>query len=258
MLSPLEPDAFLRRFVNAADAAGFSVVEYGMAGALPLLAAESAPASPKMSIYLSAGIHGDEPAGPLALLSLMSRKWFDPAIAWHVLPLLNPLGMANGTREAPSGLDLNRDYRAERSAETRAHTEWLRRRGRRYDAALSLHEDWESSGFYLYEMREPWEPDLGWSILQSVEPVTGIDRSPEIDGFPAMNGLLRPHAGSSLETVEQWPEQLYLRQHHTSLSFTFETPSSVPLQTRVMAHVIAVTTAVNLLLRPRMDDAFEI
>jgi hypothetical protein len=258
MSTRLEPEVFLRRFVNAADAAGFRVLEYGTAGGLPLLAAEMTPAVPRMSIYLSAGIHGDEPAGPLALFTLMARGWFDREIAWHVLPMLNPRGMAAGTRESPDGIDLNRDYRDSRAAETLAHKAWLRHAGRAYDAALSLHEDWEASGFYLYEMRDEEQASPGWSILQSVEAVMPIDRSPEIDGFPAVNGFLRPHAGSSLETVREWPEQLFLRGHHTALSYTFETPSALPLESRVLAQIIAVKTAVNLLLAPRVEDAFDI
>ncbi|MDR2982062.1 MAG: M14 family metallocarboxypeptidase [Puniceicoccales bacterium] len=253
-----EPEVLLRRFVSAADTAGFRVIEYGSVGGIPLLAAELSPVSPKMSVYLSAGIHGDEPAGTLALFTLMSQRWFDADIAWHVLPLLNPLGMKAGTREAPGGIDLNRDYRALRAPETRAHKAWISHANSRYDVALALHEDWESKGFYLYELLKPPCPDFGYSILQAVEPVIDIDCSPEIDGFPARNGLLRPHADDSLETVDEWPEQLYLRQNNTSASLTFETPSSFPIESRVMAHVVAVKTAINLLLAPRIENTFEI
>lgn len=259
MLPPLDPETFLHHFVSAADTAGFKVVEYGLAGTFPLLAAERRPTgTPCMSIYLSAGIHGNEPAGPLALLSLTAQGWFDPGIAWHVLPLLNPRGMAAGTRESPDGIDLNRDYREERAGETRAHRKWLARTAWRYDAALSLHEDWEASGFYLYEMHEPGMPRPGVAILQAVEPLTGLDHSTVIDGFPARNGLLRPHADVSLETVAQWPEQLHLRAHHTTLSLTFETPTALPLELRARAQTVAVKTAVNQLLMPRMENTYEI
>jgi hypothetical protein len=193
----------------------------------------------------------------------MAQKWFDADIAWHVLPLLNPTGMAAGTREAAAAagaaaLDLNRDYRAHAAAETRAHVNWLHHAARRYDIALFLHEDWEAQGFYLYEMREAGQPELGWSVLQSVEPVAGVDRSPEIDGLPAVNGLLRPHLGGSLETVEHWPEQLYLQRAHTPLSLTFETPSALPLPARIIAQITAIKTAVNLLLAPRVEGTFDI
>ena len=258
MSADLEPHDFLRRFVSAADGAGFRVVQYGQADEFPLLVAENSPAAPKLSIHLSAGIHGDEPAGSLALLTLLQQRWFDADIAWHIFPLLNPTGMDAGTRENCAGTDLNRDYRHTVAEETRAHQNWLAHTRRRYDAALALHEDWESRGFYLYEVREPTEPDLGYAILQAVEPFLPIDRSSEIDGFPARNGLLRPHADASLATVEQWPEQLFLRQNHTAFSLTFETPSAFPLPQRLLGHIVAIKTAVNLLLAPRIEDTFDI
>ncbi|MDR1817187.1 MAG: M14 family metallocarboxypeptidase [Puniceicoccales bacterium] len=284
-----DPAAFARRFVAAASNAGFGVVEYGTAGGFPLLAAEHTPPEPKLSLHISAGIHGDEPAGALALLALMSKRWFDLGLAWHILPLLNPTGTAANTRENAAGIDLNRDYRDARAPETRAHIEWLRRNGRRYDASLSLHEDWEAKGFYLYEMGTApvndggsggngggsavgstaggtgggvgtvsGAPLLGWSILQSVEPVCGIDNSPEIDGFPANNGLLQPHAQTSLEAVETWPEQLFLRARYAALSLTFETPSALPIDTRILAQIIAIKTTVNLLLAPKIIETFDI
>jgi hypothetical protein len=58
--------------------------------------------------------------------------------------------------------------------------------------------------------------------------------------------------------VERWPEQLYLQHHHTALSLNFETPFAMPLATRVMAQIVAIKTAVNLLLVFRVEDAFEI
>ncbi|MDR3228836.1 MAG: M14 family metallocarboxypeptidase [Puniceicoccales bacterium] len=256
--SEIEPETFLRRFVGAAVASGFNVIEYGTAGTYPLLAAELAPPNPKLRLYLSAGIHGDEPAGALALLTLMRQKWFDTALAWHILPMLNPRGIAVRTRETPEGLDLNRDYRDARSLETRAHKAWLSHSAWRYDAALSLHEDWEASGFYLYEMREYSEPDLGRRILQAVEPFASIERASEIDGFPAKNGLLTPHASSSFESVTDWPEQLLLRRDHTLLSYTFETSSRSPIAERVLAQIVAIKTAINLLLTPKIADYYEI
>lgn len=258
MSADLESHSFLRRFVSAADASGFRVVQYGQTGEFPLLVAENSPSHPRLTIHLSAGIHGDEPAGSLALLTLMQQGWFDANIAWHIFPLLNPAGMDIGTRENRAGIDLNRDYRHAAAEETRAHQNWLSHTRRSYDAALALHEDWESRGFYLYEVREPAEPDLGYAILQAVEPFLLIDRSAEIDGFPARDGLLRPHADASLATVEQWPEQLFLRQNHTALSLTFETPSAFPLQQRILGHIVAVKTAVNRLLTPRIEDTFDI
>ncbi len=259
----LEPDDFLRRFVLAADAAGFRVEQYGEVEKFPLLAAENFSAfrqkPPKLEIYVSAGIHGDEPAGPLALLKLLQSRWFSDEIAWHLLPMLNPRGFAGGTREAPGGIDLNRDYRADRAPETRAHKAWLARALPRCAGALALHEDYEATGFYLYEVRDSVLPEFGNAILRAVEPAMTIEPSAEIDGFPATRGLICPHAGDASDAaVVDWPEQLFLRRAHTDRSLTFETPSASPIAQRVAAQILAIKETVALLLEPVVEDYYEI
>jgi murein tripeptide amidase MpaA len=72
---------------------------------------------------------------------LLERGFFDARAVWFLCPLLNPVGLAHGTRENAGGLDLNRDYLHPASTEVRAHTAWLQRQPR-FDLALILHEDW--------------------------------------------------------------------------------------------------------------------
>ena len=92
------------------------------------LALHRKPARPlalPFRVYLSTGIHGDEPAGPLAALHLLrDNQW--PAHAEIVLlPCLNPAGFAANQRENAQGIDLNRDYLNSQTAEIRAHIAWL-------------------------------------------------------------------------------------------------------------------------------------
>src|SRR4051812_20989512 len=47
---------------------------------------------PRMRIYISTGIHGDEPAGPLAILQLLQEnQWLEHVDIW-LCPCLNPTG----------------------------------------------------------------------------------------------------------------------------------------------------------------------
>lgn len=62
--------------------------------------------------YLSAGIHGDEPAGLVALRDLIRDNAWPDDLNLGICPCLNPQGCELGTRENAAGLDLNRDYRA--------------------------------------------------------------------------------------------------------------------------------------------------
>src|SRR5208282_30026 len=60
-------------------------------------------------LYLSTGIHGDEPAGPLAVRQLLQEdSWPARADLW-LCPCLNPTGFLANRRENAEGIDLNRD-----------------------------------------------------------------------------------------------------------------------------------------------------
>src|SRR4051812_11923904 len=67
--------------------------------------------APGPAVYVSAGIHGDEPAGPEALITWAEA---DPArLRRHALlifPCLNPWGLVNNIRRDEDGLDLNRCF----------------------------------------------------------------------------------------------------------------------------------------------------
>ena len=245
--SPAEPAILARRFEAAGAAAGFRVGRFGEIEGCPLLALTKRAPGPRPRVYLSAGIHGDEPAPPLALLSLIEQGAFDGRATWFVCPLLNPAGLARGTRENADGLDLNRGYREAQALEIQAHVDWLRRQPN-FDLTLCLHEDWESKGFYLYELDTAGRTSCAEGILGAVGAVCPVDPSETIDGRPARAGVIRP-AGDPL-LRERWPESIYLRTHHHSgLHYTLESPSSFPLEQRIRALGTAVTAALSLALR---------
>jgi Succinylglutamate desuccinylase / Aspartoacylase family len=235
-----ETAILVERLARSGQAAGFEVEVFGRVEGIPLLALTKSGAEGAPHLYLSAGIHGDEPAPPRALLQLLDEGFFAADCHWHVCPLLNPAGMDRGTRENPGGLDLNRDYREPRSSEIRAHVGWLRRQPA-FDLTLCLHEDWEATGFYLYELNPDRRPSLAGPIVAAVRGVCPIDPAAIIDGRPASGGVIRPDADPAKR--ELWPEAIYLRVHHTRLGYTLETPSALPLERRVSAQVVAVSAA---------------
>lgn len=193
-----------------------------------------------LRVYLSTGIHGDEPAGPLAALRLLrDNQW--PAHAEIVLlPCLNPAGFAANRRENVQGVDLNRDYLNSQTAEIRAHIAWLEKQAG-FDLCLCLHEDWESHGFYLYELNPEHKPTLAERMIAAVTQVCPIDHSEIIEGREAQGGIIRPNLDP--HTRPLWPESFWLLQHKTRLSYTLEAPSDFSLEVRVKALVTAVNTA---------------
>ncbi|HVS54572.1 MAG TPA: M14 family metallocarboxypeptidase [Opitutaceae bacterium] len=237
----LDPSTFAPRVQAAAQAAGFRVEPFGEIAGAALFALTKRTPGPRPRIYLSAGIHGDEPAPPLALLELIERGVLDSRAVWFVCPLLNPAGFLRRTRENAEGIDLNRDYKALRSLEIQAHARWLQGQPN-FDLALCLHEDWESQGYYLYELNPTQRPHLAATIIGAVEKVCPIETATVIDGREvAERGIIRPNPDPALR--ELWPESIYLRAHHTTLGYTLETPSSFPLAQRIAAHCAAVEAA---------------
>jgi protein MpaA len=191
----------------------------------------------RRNIYLSTGIHGDEPAGPLAVRQLMlDNAWPSDVDLW-LCPCLNPAGFSLNRRENALGIDLNREYLHLEAAETRAHVNWLERQPK-FDVAICLHEDWESNGFYLYELNPDQRPSPAKEVIRRVAEVCPIDLSPVIEDRPAEGGIIRPNTDP--HSRARWPEAFWLLQHKTRHSLTLEAPSDFPLATRVAALVVAV------------------
>ena len=197
-------------------------------------------------IYISTGIHGDEPAGPRTALRLLRENHWPDNLEIILLPCLNPIGFVANKRENYGGLDLNRDYRNTRSAEIAAHIAWLEKQPA-FDLYLCLHEDWESNGFYLYEQNPDNRPSLAEPIIEQVAKVCPIDPSEIIEDRPAKNGIIRPN----INPIERpdWPEALYLISHKSRQGYTLEAPSDFPLETRIAALAAATHTAVDFLAR---------
>jgi predicted deacylase len=197
------------------------------------------PQSP-IRIYISTGIHGDEPAGPLAALRLLQENQWPANVELWFCPCLNPMGFVLNRRENDKGIDLNRQYRHLEAAETRAHIAWLERQPQ-FDLCLCLHEDWESHGFYVYELNPENRPSLAEAIIARIAEVCPIDPSEIIEDRPARGGIIRPNLDP--HTRPQWAEAFYLIVNKTRLSYTLEAPSDFPLTTRVNALVAGVNAA---------------
>jgi murein peptide amidase A len=194
-------------------------------------------------IYVSAGIHGDEPAGPLAVRQLLRENAWLAGLDLWLCPCLNPTGFALNRRENREGVDLNRQYLASGAEETVAHVAWLRRQPS-FDLCLCLHEDWEAHGFYLYELNPDNQSSIAEAMIARVGEVCPIDRSEIIEGRPAQNGIVRPSVDP--RTRPQWPEAFFLIMHKTRLSYTLEAPSDFPLAARVAALTVGVNAALEI------------
>jgi protein MpaA len=238
--------AVLANVRRAAEQNGWALEIFHRVGDFELLAlhrAARSAANPKR-MYMSTGIHGDEPAGPLAALKLLQENRWPEHLELWLCPCLNPIGFTLNTRANVNGLDLNRGYLNPVAEEILAHIAWLERQPK-FDLTMMLHEDWESLGFYLYEQNPEARPSFAEKMIEAVEKVCPIDRSEVIEGRAALGGILRPNLDP--RSRPDWPEAFYLISNKTRQSYTLEAPSDFPLPVRVNALVAAVNAVVSSL-----------
>ncbi|HAM71742.1 MAG TPA: succinylglutamate desuccinylase [Verrucomicrobiales bacterium] len=239
----LDPDALIARLSPLAASRGWIPDPIVVEGQGPVPAWVRTSPAARWNLYLSSGIHGDEPAGPLAVERLLAEERWPVGFNLWVVPCLNPEGFRRNTREDGSGIDLNRDYRNPRTATVRGHLEWFSRQPA-FDLTLVLHEDWESNGFYVYELNPDGRPSLAPAMVEAVARVCPVDHGETIDGRAASGGMIRFVGGGIPDRID-WPESLYLVHHKTRLSYTMEAPSDFVMEARIQALVAAVRTAME-------------
>ena len=242
----IDIQAVLRDCEASAQAHGWTAEVFYETGDFKWLAFHRQPTTfnqqPATRLYLSAGIHGDEPAAPLAALKLLQQNQWPDNVEIFLLPCLNPVGYTRNSRENEDGLDLNRDYRHPQAACTRAHQAWLQRQPK-FDLYLCLHEDWEAHGFYLYEQNPDGKTSLAQPMIDAVRAVCPIDHSEIIEGREAHGGIIRPNIAPAERP--QWPEAVWLLVQKARQGYTLEAPSDFELPVRVNALVAALNAAVN-------------
>jgi predicted deacylase len=186
----------------------------------------------KTAIAISAGVHGDEPAGVWALLDLVEHDRLDRRFSYRIWPCMNPTGFDRGTRESVDGIDINRTFgRGGQSPESRAIV--TSNRDRKFALSLDLHEDSDAAGFYCYEYGECV---LGERIVEAVEAA----------GYPVdAQRCLRPDPVGEAETIGGHSYSLVLVRNAARRVLTFETPSGRALEERIAIHRAAVTAALS-------------
>jgi len=194
---------------------------------------------------ISAGIHGDEPAGVEAIIIFLESKRYSKFIHdWEItlLPCLNPWGYEYDIRESHEGKDLNREFKSSPSPQEVKLIQSVLNDP--FDLALELHEDVESSGFYLYgKGKSGRETELGQKILQRVNEIMPINGNPEIEGNLADHGIIKRPCGSTSE--EWWPMAVYSLAQGTKECFTLETSTDFSMKKRASAHLLAIETALK-------------
>ncbi len=160
---------------------------------------------------------------------------------------MNPWGLVNNQRADEKKRDLNRLFNRRDVApigELRRHLA-----GRRFELAVTMHEDFDAQGVYLYELGRRAPEDMGRELLATVSAILPVETRTRIDGRPAKDGLMLRRA--NLERVPLHPEAIDLYLRNSDRVLTIETPSEFGLARRVAAHVRMLEFCVEWVLRAR-------
>jgi hypothetical protein len=235
----------MRRWKRIATSkSNLTMRQYHEKAGLPFFVIESKNPKPETpSLYLSAGIHGDEPGSTEGLVGWAEQNIDSLAtLNLTIFPCLNPWGLINNQRTNDSGIDLNRTYHDTGAPSTHAHMRELS--GRVFDLALNLHEDYDGRGLYIYEIKNK-RPYWGEILLESASHIIGVDDRRIIDISRPKNGIIRRKVSADL--MAEFPEAFVLYFHHARRTFTIETPSEHALPVRAAAQIAVIERAVALL-----------
>ncbi len=197
----------------------------------------------KKRVFLSGGMHGNEPAGVETLAQFIESLARNPSelgsISFDIVPVVNPWGFEHDQRFNGEGRDVNRDFASFKSQESKIIDGYLK--GQRYDLMLDHHEDPDGSGFYMYQYAMPDQVisrqvigavrSDGYPIEQNVNMVILKTEDGLIDA--PLWGLWYMQATGQL-SFPNWS-----RLNGSETVYTIETPTKLKWEGRLQMHSTA-------------------
>lgn len=184
---------------------------------------------------LFGAIHGDEAAGAEALIDLLVLLSENPQPArgfeLFVYPICNPTGYEDDTRWPRGGRDINREFWLGSSQpEVNLLEEQLT--ALKFDGLISLHADDTSDGVYGYVGGAVLTKHLLEPALVAAEEFLPRNRTRQIDGWPARDGIIEDAFEGSLSAPAN--------QSPRPFEIVFETPQLADHQAQVQANLAAL------------------
>lgn len=201
-----------------------------------------------LRIALFAAIHGDEPAGALALRQFLLDLSGEPGLAenflLHLYPICNPSGFEDGTRHSRRGCDLNREFWKGSTESEVGILEHELRTGS-FHGIVQLHADDTSEGMYGFVRGHTLTENLLRPALRAAGQVLPRNVNATIDGFAARDGIIY----DLYEGVLRAPAKM----DPVPFEIILETPGRAPEDLQVQALRVALGT---ILLEYRRLMAF--
>ncbi len=191
--------------------------------------------SEPICIGIFAAIHGDEPAGALAVIEFLEELSRDAELGSdyciHAFPVCNPSGFEDGTRFSRNGKDLNREF-WKNSNEPEVQLLEAELRARCFNGIIQLHADDTSDGIYGFVRGHTLTENILRPALLEAGKVLPRNINAQIDGFAARDGIIY----ELYEGVLGAPALI----RPEPFEIVFETPGSAPLELQVKAFRVAL------------------
>jgi hypothetical protein len=141
------------------------------------------------TICITAGIHGDEHSGPLAVLNFINNYKANPGDPRIILlPVLNPFGFLEGIYHNYDDVNLNRKFDREHAPRDVQLIKKLIEH-EEIDFLASLHEDDEMDGSYIYQYGD--QDRIFENIISTIGNHTNVCLAKYIYGDSAERGIIR-------------------------------------------------------------------
>lgn len=203
--------------------------------------------SSKPTVFISAGIHGDEPAGIHAVIRFLNNdlhRYVD-RFNFVVFPCLNPTGFDAGMHNTASGMNIN-DHFGKQSDDVvvRAIETKIKSFAPSVVLSFDLHEDnsGDQLGCYVYEMISKTTDHIAHRVLEVLAP-TDICQQPEIYGETNTNGVIEQNVDESQTALGGLHG--YLKAHGAQHVMVIETPSAWPLEKRIQTQLAMIQRGIE-------------
>lgn len=199
-------------------------------------------------ILVNAGIHGNEPAGVSYIMNFVEHLAKHPdtyrSVAMDIIPMVNPWGWAHDNRFNRDGFDINRDFSTFHSQEAKIIADFLK--NKQYDLMLDLHEDPSARGFYVIQYGTD-DKTISEEVVDTIKKLGyPIEENVSIVILKTENGIIdAPMLGLwYMRFTGQLTITNYYRLNNSRRVYTIETPTSLPMEDRL----IIQRTAVEMLI----------
>lgn len=213
-------------------------------------------------VFISAGVHGEEPAGVFTLLRFLENDIHDFLDDYRFLIFLcvNPFGFEHSYRFNAKGIDVNRQFKSDTGCYEAAKViQVLTRFARKFTCTIDLHEtdpNWSDEGFtaadnprtfYMWETASDKSIRIGDQVVKEVKKIVPVCDWPKIYGDTNHGGVIWYPEGCGNPVYAQGTTlDAYLNANYTPQSFTLETPCEWDLDKRVAVNLLAVRTILEL------------